>query len=72
MGAALVGGGVACAALWAGVSTASPAACAGKSATQLRSPKSEEANTKFDHDQFAIFSGRSNPAVSEQCTAQQQ
>lgn len=35
-----------------------------KKATQMPAPKSQEADIKFNTEDFAIFSGRANPAVS--------
>lgn len=52
------------AALWS-LSDAAPAACEGRHrpATKVTAPKSAESDVKFNKDDFAIFSGRANPAV---------
>jgi hypothetical protein len=41
----------------------------GKKATQMPAPKSQEADTKFNTEDFALFSGRANPAVSRECSS---
>lgn len=73
----LLGGAALCAAAWASgsalplpVPVSTSVSCEGRKASQLRAPKSSEADQKFNHDDFAIFSGRANPALAQEIADQ--
>lgn len=73
-GAVLVGGAAAAASVWGASASSAVVSCEAsngkKKATQVPSPKSQDADVKFNTDDFAIFSGRANPALAQEIADQ--